>query len=58
MTGPIRDILLAERTALNCLSRASGIASLTKEIVDKVRGAGWNGKGVDFWYLYFEFACT
>lgn len=41
--GPARDLLLAERTALNVLSRASGIASETNALVELVRSAGWEG---------------
>jgi nicotinate-nucleotide pyrophosphorylase (carboxylating) len=36
--GPIRSILLAERTALNFLQRLSGIATLTREYVNAVAG--------------------
>ena len=36
--GPARAILSAERTALNFLGRMSGIATLTREFVDEVRG--------------------
>src|SRR5262249_47271720 len=36
--GPIRSILVAERTALNFLQRLSGIATLTREYVDAVVG--------------------
>src|SRR5438128_9472652 len=34
VTGPIRDLLTAERTALNLLGHLSGVASLTKQWVD------------------------
>jgi nicotinate-nucleotide pyrophosphorylase (carboxylating) len=44
VTGPVRMLLLGERTALNILSRASGIASAAKEVVDAARGAGWHGE--------------
>lgn len=36
LEGPARDILTAERTALNFLGRLSGIATLTSEFVNKV----------------------
>lgn len=38
VTGPLQAILAAERTALNFLQRLSGIASLTRQFVDAVRG--------------------
>lgn len=40
--GDGRGILLAERTALNLLSRMSGIATATRKLVKKVREAGLN----------------
>jgi nicotinate-nucleotide pyrophosphorylase (carboxylating) len=36
--GPVRDILTAERTALNLLGHLSGIATLTRAWVDAVSG--------------------
>ncbi len=36
--GPVRSLLMAERTALNFLGRMSGIATLTSEYVAKTRG--------------------
>jgi len=36
--GPLRAILLAERTALNLISRMSGIATLTKHWAEEVSG--------------------
>jgi nicotinate-nucleotide pyrophosphorylase (carboxylating) len=36
--GPVRDILTAERTALNLLGHLSGIATLTRQWVDAVAG--------------------
>jgi nicotinate-nucleotide pyrophosphorylase (carboxylating) len=36
--GPLRAILLAERTALNLISRMSGIATSTKRWADEVSG--------------------
>ncbi|MGA9116417.1 MAG: carboxylating nicotinate-nucleotide diphosphorylase [Bacteroidota bacterium] len=38
--GPLREILKAERTALNFLQRMSGIATLTREFVRAVEGTG------------------
>ncbi len=38
--GPARGILMAERTALNFLSRMSGIATLARRFVDKVKRTG------------------
>ncbi|GAB9477192.1 hypothetical protein Gpo141_00014253, partial [Globisporangium polare] len=43
VTGKCRNILLGERTALNILTRASGIATQAKASVDIARGLGWNG---------------
>ncbi|NOX96492.1 MAG: carboxylating nicotinate-nucleotide diphosphorylase [Nitrospirae bacterium] len=37
ISGPVRSILMAERTALNFLQRLSGIATFTAEFVDKVK---------------------
>lgn len=38
LEGPMRSILVVERTALNFLQRLSGIASLTRQFVDAVAG--------------------
>jgi nicotinate-nucleotide pyrophosphorylase (carboxylating) len=38
--GPLRDILTAERTALNMLGHLSGVATLTRDWVDAVEGSG------------------
>jgi nicotinate-nucleotide pyrophosphorylase (carboxylating) len=38
VSGPMRSVLTAERTALNFLQRLSGIASLTRRYVDAVAG--------------------
>ncbi|HEX4727302.1 MAG TPA: carboxylating nicotinate-nucleotide diphosphorylase [Jatrophihabitans sp.] len=40
VTGPVRDLLTAERTALNLLTHLSGIATLTRAWVDAVSGNG------------------
>jgi nicotinate-nucleotide pyrophosphorylase (carboxylating) len=38
LNGPARAILTGERTALNFLQRLSGIATLTRQFVDEIRG--------------------
>lgn len=38
--GPVRDLLTAERTALNLLCHLSGVATLTRRWVDAVEGTG------------------
>ena len=38
--GPARGLLTAERTALNFLQMLCGMASLTREYVDRIRGTG------------------
>ncbi len=38
--GPVRDILTAERTALNLIGHLSGVATLTRSWVDLVDGTG------------------
>ena len=38
ISGNMRSLLTAERTALNFLQRMSGIATLTKKFVDSVKG--------------------
>jgi len=38
--GPAVSVLTAERTALNVLQRMSGIATLTRQFVDRVAGTG------------------
>ena len=38
VSGSLREILVAERTALNFLQRLSGIATLTRRFVDAVAG--------------------
>lgn len=43
VTGPVHLILRGERTALNTLSRCSGVATLSREAADKARSLGWNG---------------
>jgi nicotinate-nucleotide pyrophosphorylase (carboxylating) len=41
--GKCRHILLAERTALNILSRASGVATQSRKAVKIAETAGWHG---------------
>jgi nicotinate-nucleotide pyrophosphorylase (carboxylating) len=38
--GPLRQILAVERTLLNALGRLCGVATATRELVDRVRGTG------------------
>jgi len=38
VAGPMRELLMTERTALNFLQRLSGVATLTAQFVDKVAG--------------------
>lgn len=39
LCGPSRAILVGERTALNILGRASGVATATRELVDAIAGS-------------------
>ncbi|XP_072705195.1 nicotinate-nucleotide pyrophosphorylase [carboxylating] [Ciconia boyciana] len=41
--GPAAGLLLAERVALNCLGRCSGVATAAARAVTVARGAGWWG---------------
>ncbi|KAH3671816.1 hypothetical protein WICMUC_004534 [Wickerhamomyces mucosus] len=41
--GPVRNILLAERVALNLLARASGIASASYKIISLAKESGYKG---------------
>lgn len=43
VTGPVHKILRGERTALNTLSRCSGVATLSREAADRAKSLGWNG---------------
>ncbi|XP_065890503.1 nicotinate-nucleotide pyrophosphorylase [carboxylating]-like [Dysidea avara] len=43
MTGPIRALLQGERTALNCLTRSSGIATHARELDKIAKNANWPG---------------
>ena len=40
LRGPMRDLLTAERTALNLIGHLSGVATLTRRWVDAVEGTG------------------
>ncbi len=40
VVGPARALLAGERTALNLLGRLSGIATATRQLVDRVAGTG------------------
>ena len=41
--GPARGLLLGERVALNTMARCSGIATASRDLVAKVRAAGYRG---------------
>lgn len=43
VVGPCHQILRGERTALNTMSRCSGVATLSKEAVDRARELNWKG---------------
>ena len=47
LTGPLRSILTAERTALNFLGHLSGIATLTRTFVDAVAAANPSTRVLD-----------
>lgn len=42
--GPARCLLLGERPALNCLARASGIATRCARLQAVAEAAGWRGE--------------
>ncbi|XP_063791554.1 nicotinate-nucleotide pyrophosphorylase [carboxylating] [Pseudophryne corroboree] len=42
--GRVSDLLLAERPALNALSRVSGIATMARQVSEQAKAAGWPGK--------------
>lgn len=44
VTGKVRHLLLGERVALNCVTRASGIATLARRVAEKAAGHGWKGE--------------
>lgn len=41
--GPVRKLLQGERTALNAISRCSGVATASREAVARARSLGWTG---------------
>eukprot|EP00934_Nitzschia_sp_Nitz4_P005001 Nitzschia sp. Nitz4//scaffold157_size52427//36714//37681//NITZ4_006845-RA/size52427-processed-gene-0.26-mRNA-1//1//CDS//3329537470//4991//frame0 len=43
VTGPVSHILRGERTALNTLSRCSGVATLSHEAATRAKDLGWAG---------------
>ena len=43
VTGGCRDILQGERTALNVISRCSGVATATSKAVQQAKAKGWKG---------------
>jgi len=43
VTGPVRNLLLGERVGLNMLSRCSGIATKSRQMLELVRRAGYTG---------------
>ena len=43
VTGPVRKLLLGERVGLNMLARCSGIATKSRQMLQLVREAGYNG---------------
>ncbi|XP_053327254.1 nicotinate-nucleotide pyrophosphorylase [carboxylating] [Spea bombifrons] len=44
VTGHINDILIAERPALNVLSRVSGVATLARQVAQEAKASGWKGQ--------------
>lgn len=44
VTGKVRRLLLGERVALNCLSRASGIASFARQLAKIKETVCWKGE--------------
>lgn len=43
VSGPVRNLLLGERVALNTLARCSGIATASRRLLDASRAAGFKG---------------
>ena len=41
--GEVRKILQGERTALNCISRASGAATVSRRLKEIATSTGWHG---------------
>lgn len=44
VTGPANKLLQGERTALNVLTRASGVATYARELRTQVKALGWQGE--------------
>ncbi len=44
VTGPTRNILLGERTALNLIARASGIATYAKRLAELGKQHNFKGR--------------
>ncbi|XP_055862506.1 nicotinate-nucleotide pyrophosphorylase [carboxylating]-like [Biomphalaria glabrata] len=44
VTGKVRHLLLGERVALNCITRASGIATIARRLAQKAKACGWKGE--------------
>lgn len=44
ITGKVRNLLLGERVALNCLTRASGIATFAHRLSKIAKKSGWKGE--------------
>ncbi len=43
VSGPVHQILRGERTALNALSRCSGVATAARQAVEHAQSLGWKG---------------
>lgn len=60
--GPVRSIIIGERTALNFMQRMSGVATLTRRFVDAVAGTGATildtRKTIPGWRLLDKYAVT
>ena len=44
VSGPVNRVLQGERTALNVLTRASGVATHARDLADEKRRIGWSGE--------------
>ncbi|XP_077995633.1 nicotinate-nucleotide pyrophosphorylase [carboxylating]-like [Glandiceps talaboti] len=42
--GKARNLLLGERTALNCITRSSGIATYARKLSEMAKSVGWHGE--------------
>ena len=43
VTGPVHMLLRGERTALNTISRCSGVATMSRVASDRAKSLGWKG---------------